>query len=122
MTIGCYQGDYSSWDNVELWILTESLCVIMVITVHVTTPFLPPLLHSEGSSDIVCLYWLCSFFSGIGRAFFYNANLVAVDLTGPFVGVILHNMPKLTILHSSDGLVLRNAFFGQTLSSFMKDS
>ena len=21
VTIGCYQGDYSSWDNVELWML-----------------------------------------------------------------------------------------------------
>ena len=40
VTIGCYQGDNSSWDNVELWILMQPLGVIMVITVHVTTPFL----------------------------------------------------------------------------------
>ena len=38
------QGYYSSWDNVELWMLMEPLGVIMVITVHVTTPFLRPFL------------------------------------------------------------------------------
>ena len=44
VTFGCYQRDYSSWDNVELWILIYSLGVIMVITVHVISPFLRPFL------------------------------------------------------------------------------
>ena len=42
--IGCHQGEYSSWDNIELWMLMYPLGVIMVIAVHVTTPFVHPFL------------------------------------------------------------------------------
>ena len=40
VTIGFYQGDCGSWDNVELWMLMYPLGVIIVITVHVLCPFL----------------------------------------------------------------------------------
>ena len=35
-TIWCYQGDYSQWDNVELWMLIQPFGVIKEIIVHGT--------------------------------------------------------------------------------------